>query len=204
MEAAEKLFDERGYEGVSIREITAAAGTNLAAINYHFHGKEELFTTVVGNMIAPLRARVRKIADGSGSARSKLEDIFRQYGLYVLHEQPGLRALFAEAIHGGRHLPAHVAEALAWRDRVVGRIIRQGIGCGEFRECNVGHVTWLFFGMLAPFVIYHRLADPDAAHRPYARSEVETIVHAALDVFMNGLRQADGREAPICHKKGSV
>jgi hypothetical protein len=111
-------------------------------------------------------------------------------GPYVLHEQPGLRAL--------------LVGAFVWRDRVVGSIIRQGSDRGEFRECNASHITRLFFGMLAPFVLYHRIADPDAAHRSYARSEAESIGHTALDVFMNGLRQVGGREAPICHRRGSV
>lgn len=48
LQAAERLFSERGIDGVSLREITTAAGVNSAAAHYHFGSKdavlEALFT----------------------------------------------------------------------------------------------------------------------------------------------------------------
>ena len=44
--AAEKLFAEKGFSGTSIRDITEKAECNLAAVNYHFHGKENLYIEV--------------------------------------------------------------------------------------------------------------------------------------------------------------
>ncbi len=42
LDAAERLFGERGFAAVSVRDITAAAGANVAAVNYHFGSKEAL------------------------------------------------------------------------------------------------------------------------------------------------------------------
>lgn len=47
LDVAEALFADRGYFGVSIREITDAADTRLAAVNYHFGSKEQLFGQVI-------------------------------------------------------------------------------------------------------------------------------------------------------------
>lgn len=47
LDAAEWLFSLRGYHGVTIREITSAAGTDVSAANYYFQSKENLFATVV-------------------------------------------------------------------------------------------------------------------------------------------------------------
>ncbi|MEN8126490.1 MAG: TetR/AcrR family transcriptional regulator [Planctomycetota bacterium] len=44
LDAAEALFCKKGLDGVSVRELTAAAGCNLAAVNYYFGGKENLYT----------------------------------------------------------------------------------------------------------------------------------------------------------------
>lgn len=43
---AEALFAQKGYNAVSVREITTAAGSNVAAINYHFSSKQNLYLEV--------------------------------------------------------------------------------------------------------------------------------------------------------------
>jgi AcrR family transcriptional regulator len=43
LQAAEKLFAERGFAGTSIRDLVEAAGVNVAAVNYHFRDKETLY-----------------------------------------------------------------------------------------------------------------------------------------------------------------
>jgi AcrR family transcriptional regulator len=53
LDAAEALFGERGLQA-SIREITAAASANLAAINYHFGSKESLIAAVLERRAAPV------------------------------------------------------------------------------------------------------------------------------------------------------
>lgn len=57
MDAAEMLFAERGYEAASLRAITAAAGANLASINYHFGSKEALLRAVMARRLVPLNLR---------------------------------------------------------------------------------------------------------------------------------------------------
>lgn len=47
LDAAERLFAEKGYSGVGVRELAAAAGANLASIQYHFGSKRELYLATV-------------------------------------------------------------------------------------------------------------------------------------------------------------
>ena len=49
LDKAEALFAQKGYHAVSIREITSTAGCNLAAVNYHFGSKENLYLEVFRN-----------------------------------------------------------------------------------------------------------------------------------------------------------
>ncbi len=46
LDAAELLFMQHGFEATSMRMITSEAGVNLAAVNYHFGGKEALIQDV--------------------------------------------------------------------------------------------------------------------------------------------------------------
>ncbi len=55
LEAAQKLFAEQGLDATSVRDITAAADCNVAAVNYHFGGKENLYLESFRAMLGPLR-----------------------------------------------------------------------------------------------------------------------------------------------------
>jgi len=46
LDSAEALFCERGFDGVSVRDIAASADCNIASINYYFGGKEKLYHEV--------------------------------------------------------------------------------------------------------------------------------------------------------------
>src|SRR3954470_15400512 len=54
LDAAEQLFTEQGFEATSLRSLTTAAGVNLAAVNYHFGSKEELFQAVLTRRLDPM------------------------------------------------------------------------------------------------------------------------------------------------------
>jgi AcrR family transcriptional regulator len=56
--AAEQLFAERGYEGVSLREIGMAAGSsNNSAVQYHFGTKEQLVTAIFEHRLSYIDER---------------------------------------------------------------------------------------------------------------------------------------------------
>ena len=54
LDTAESLFMEHGFEATSLRSLTTAAGVNLAAVNYHFGGKEELFQAALRRRLDPM------------------------------------------------------------------------------------------------------------------------------------------------------
>ena len=51
LEAAESLFVESGYEAMSLRQVTAKAHANLAAVNYHFGSKEALMQELLSQRL---------------------------------------------------------------------------------------------------------------------------------------------------------
>jgi AcrR family transcriptional regulator len=54
LHVAERLFAERGVAETSVRAITTEAGVNVAAINYYFGSKEDLFREIVSRRLQPL------------------------------------------------------------------------------------------------------------------------------------------------------
>lgn len=54
LDAAERLFAAEGFHSTSLRELTAEARVNLAAVNYHFGSKEALLQAVFERRLVPL------------------------------------------------------------------------------------------------------------------------------------------------------
>ncbi|MGC4015985.1 MAG: TetR family transcriptional regulator [Luteolibacter sp.] len=54
VEAAEALFAERGFESVSVRDITKKAAMNIASVNYHFGSRDGLVAAVMTRYVTPI------------------------------------------------------------------------------------------------------------------------------------------------------
>ncbi len=75
-----RLFAERGYGGVSNREIVEACGCTKGAIYWYFESKEDLFRSVMSETLADFQMR---LADGIGSAATWQEKLARLFGLFA-------------------------------------------------------------------------------------------------------------------------
>jgi AcrR family transcriptional regulator len=79
LDAAEKLFCLRGYEGTSIRDITAEAGCNIAAVNYHFNGKDQLYQEMFRRrLVRNLEVHHDTIERICSAANPTLEDLLTE------------------------------------------------------------------------------------------------------------------------------
>ena len=81
--AAESLFEHQGFEATTLRQITAAAGVNLAAVNYHFGSKEALIREIFKRRLTQLNQerlaaldRLEKAAAGRPVKPTKILDAF--------------------------------------------------------------------------------------------------------------------------------
>ena len=63
LRAAEALFAERGFDTVSLRDITGAAEVNVAAVNYHFGSKDKLVDAVVERHVTPINQERLRLLD---------------------------------------------------------------------------------------------------------------------------------------------
>lgn len=78
--AAERLYADRGFGDVTLRDIVAEAGVNLAAVNYHFGSKDELIAELfVTRSLALNRERLRELraAEENGAGRAEIAEILR-------------------------------------------------------------------------------------------------------------------------------
>ena len=133
--AAEVLFAQRGFDGASLRQLTAAAGVNLAAVNYHFGSKDKLVEQVFRRRLDALNAsRLAALSRIAGAADTTVEDVLEAYirpALDLSHDGSG--SLFMRVL----------ARAFAEHDDSL----------RQFLSANYGHVMRQFtaeFARLLP------------------------------------------------------
>jgi AcrR family transcriptional regulator len=138
LEAAERLFAERGIEAVSVRAILVEAGVNVALAHYHFGSREGLITELLRMRVGPLMQELIRRLDevDARGLHATLEDVLRAYFTPIarwiterpssgrlfaqLHSSPNpeIRALGEQALRGvlyrladavAKRMPAHVS-----------------------------------------------------------------------------------------------
>jgi AcrR family transcriptional regulator len=120
LDAAEVLFAERGFEGASLREITARAGIREPGLYNHFDGKQALYAAVLDRALAPMaeamQAHVERAAPGR--AQEQLPGVMTD----LLLEHPLMARFFQQALQGD-------ADAIGTRlvRRWLDRLFAQGL-----------------------------------------------------------------------------
>ncbi|HUI59181.1 MAG TPA: TetR family transcriptional regulator [Steroidobacteraceae bacterium] len=103
LDAGERLFAERGYYGVSLRDITQSAGVDVALVSYHFGSKRDLFAAVFHRRAEILNRerleRLEAIYRAAGSGLPSIEPIVAAFIDPLLersaHGGPGWKSYFA-------------------------------------------------------------------------------------------------------------
>jgi AcrR family transcriptional regulator len=104
LDAAERLFAERGIEAVSVRSILAAAGVNPALAHYHFGNREGLVAELLRTRIAPVAQEIGRALDevDARGAEATLEDVLRAYftpSARCVLSRPQFGRLFAQLLY---------------------------------------------------------------------------------------------------------
>lgn len=79
LDAAERLFAERGFEATSLRDVTSKAKANLAAVNYHFGSKDALVRAVFERRLGEVNRRRLALLNGTGRGRPAPEEILHAF-----------------------------------------------------------------------------------------------------------------------------
>ena len=114
LNSAEKFFADQGFHATSVRQIVDLAGCNIAAVNYHFHSKDNLYQEVVRRRLSTFREILLKQIRSTtavGESSPKLAAVLASYAktfIEPLVEQSKNRRLFqlfAREMHDSRLLP---------------------------------------------------------------------------------------------------
>ena len=130
--AARELFARHGYDGASVRAITARAGANLGAVNYHFGSKRALFEAAIGSFAEGARQRIQQTATRPGTSLERIEALVRTFFAY-LHENLDLPRLMMHILAGPDPIPESLLRPIESNYVTLARLIEEGQEDGSIR-----------------------------------------------------------------------
>lgn len=146
LDTAEAFFAEDGFSGVSLRQITAAAGVNVASVNYYFGSKLNLLREVFGRRAAPINAeRMRRLAACNAAIDAGQGNVAMVLAAFI---EPTLR--------GG-----HLAESGSAYRRLMGRMAASPLQ--EVREI----LHEIYREVAVTFVATLRRVGPELSEREF-------------------------------------
>lgn len=95
LEAAEKLFVEKGYKGATTTMIAAQAGVTHAMLHYYFRTKDQIFSKVMDKYVAKMSEGFKRVMMPQGQVNDMVEDAVGAY-FNFLKQHRGYLSLILE------------------------------------------------------------------------------------------------------------
>ena len=175
LRGAVKVFNERGYDGTSMEDLSRELGITKSAIYHHVPGKEELLRLAVNRALDGLFALLDDIAVIDAPAMTRLEELARRSVLLLVAELPFVTLLLRVRGNTGAE-----RAALARRrefDNAVAGLATQARDEGDLRpDVDPALVARLLYGMINSVVEWYR---PRGGGRSAELAEI--IVAVAFD-----------------------
>ncbi len=202
IEAASEVFIEHGFRAAKIRDIVNRANANLAAINYHFGGKEGLYAAVIeyNAALAIEDFWQRTSAPDAHTPEDQLEEFIRAFLRRLLDDniQSRMGRLIAREMTEPTSAFNLVVEKFItpWHvalSKIVRAIVGQGVSDEIIRRCAMSIIGQCLYYQTARRVM--GWLDSDFRYRP---EDIERLVDHLTAFSLGGLQAlATSRERGI-------
>jgi AcrR family transcriptional regulator len=183
---AATMIADRGFEGVSMRDVSREAGASLAGLYHYFESKEDLLYQIQYRTFASLLHDQEERAAQPGTPEARFRRLLIGHLTFFASHPAELKVCTYE-LESLRDEMYHTTEALRRRyfrlmASVVAELLDGAPHDGSLTRRS-RHATLFVFGMLNWIFMWY---DP-ARHGP-----VEQVGEEMLDLVLNGLRDAGG------------
>jgi len=152
--AAAKLFAEKGYNGVSMREISERTGLSKPTIYYYFGNKEGIYTSLVATSLNYNIEMFQDIQREKTTIKQKIIELVKLRFHQVL-EYPELAKFFVDLLTGSEKLPflEQLMREANDRRKMLADLIDEGIKNGEFgSNAKPELASEIFIGSIMHFI----------------------------------------------------
>jgi AcrR family transcriptional regulator len=152
---AVELFNERGYDGTSMRDLAARLGIAKSAIYHHVAGKEELLRLALDRALAGLSAVADRARVLPAPAIERLEYLVRGSVEVLQAESPYVTLLLR--VRGNTEVERTALERRRGFDRFVAELVTEAARDGDIRPDADAMITArLLFGLVNSIVEWYK------------------------------------------------
>jgi len=136
IEAAEKLFATKGFNGTSVRDIAEAADVNLAMISYYFGSKEKLFESMFAWRSNFFKLQLESMLQNKElSPMEKMEQLIDQYIEKLTNQQSFHRIMVREQMmNNNEFIAARIHELKTRNQALIKQLIQEGQEKSDFKK----------------------------------------------------------------------
>ena len=136
MEAAEKLFADKGFEGTSVRDIAESAGVNLAMISYYFGSKEKLMESMFSYRSEFFKLQLESMIQNKDlTPIQKIDKLIDEYIHRLLNQQCFHRIMVREQmVNNNGFIATQIQQVKRRNQALIKELIQEGQRKGEFRR----------------------------------------------------------------------
>jgi len=179
LQAASKLFTEKGFSNVSIRDVCRASGITAPVLYYHFGSKKELFEAVVGETVS-MRGFIDELTKAAESADPQrgLQSFVEAYlALFPTRAfRPGLYLRDSATLD--RDTARMVSGELDEVQAIAASLIERGMKSGDFRDADSKLAADCLLGMLNRVIFQGIHFSKESDKRGYGRFVVDFFLRA--------------------------
>jgi len=184
VEVGTRLFAERGLYGVSVRELSLAAGTSISMVSYCFGGKEGLYAAVLQEQFACFD-QIDALQQEGAEPLQVLETYLRWTIQRHRNNPYLLRFYSSELTNPTPFFSSIVAPAISKVIRVLAEVIEGGVQSGVFRaEIHAVNASLALAGMVNYFFLSLLATESLISHSP---EQDEQLVQQYLLIFTKGI-----------------
>lgn len=182
LDAAAKVFAEKGYDGARVDEIAAEAGMNKAMLYYRVGDKEELYRRVVIRGQKTFIDSVDSAISGSSGPEEGIACIVRAIAANAGESRLVPSIILREIAGGGSTLPP---EGMAGIGRLMGTVrtlVEEGGKKGVLRKLDPAALQFMVMGAVFTLSLtaeMRKAASPDAPG-PLTADEIASSIHGIL------------------------
>lgn len=150
-----KLFRERGYMAVSMRDIAKSLDIKAASLYNHIHSKQEILSLLIFNIAEEFTRAMNSLQNSNETAIESLKKFIDFHIEITLRNPDAIACLNNDWMHLDKEHRIYYIKMRDEYEENVRRIVKKGINTGEIKQHNVEIIVFSMLSTLRTFYLWY-------------------------------------------------